>query len=89
MSSGSLAVFERNENKGNVIVLSEVKKIAIYKTLRQSAAMASGLEALAVRALDCGEATDQDLENIADLSTKLNEELNRIALVISELADTQ
>lgn len=73
--------------EGDVIPLPTTKKIAIYRNLRQSAAMASGLEALAVRALECGEATDKDLEDIADLSSRLKEELNRVALVISQLAD--
>ncbi|BBT82701.1 hypothetical protein WP8S18E11_P10080 (plasmid) [Aeromonas veronii] len=74
--------------EGEVIPLPTTKKVAIYTNLRQSAAMASGLEALAVRALECGEATDKDLEDIADLSARLKEDLNRAALVISQLADS-
>ncbi|WP_323092336.1 hypothetical protein [Aeromonas jandaei] len=73
--------------EGDVIPLPTTKKVAIHTNLRQSAAMASGLEALAVRALECGEATDKDLEDIADLSARLKEDLNRAALVISQLAD--
>lgn len=50
--------------------------------------MASGLEALAVRALECGEATGQRPRgHRADLSARLVEDLNRAALVISQLAD--
>lgn len=69
----------------NVTLFTDAKRNAIYKTLRQSAAMASGLEAMAVRALEVGESTEQDLENIADLSSALQQELNRISIVINEI----
>ncbi len=69
-----------------VVQLSDTKRTAIYKNLRQSAAMASGLEAMAVRALEVGETTEQDLESIADLSSALHQELTRISLIINELS---
>lgn len=69
-----------------VVQLSDTKRTAIYKNLRQSAAMASGLEAMAVRALEVGETTEQDLESIADLSSALHQELTRISLIINDLS---
>ncbi|EMJ7098634.1 hypothetical protein ACGRSR_17970 [Vibrio owensii] len=69
-----------------VVQLTDVKRTAIYKNLRQSAAMASGLEAMAVRALEVGETTEQDLESIADLSSALHQELTRISLIINDLS---
>lgn len=69
-----------------VVELTDVKRKVIYKNLRQSAAMASGLEAMAVRALEVGETTEQDLESIADLSSALHQELTRISLIINELS---
>lgn len=62
-----------------------VNRNVIYKDLRQTAAMASGLEALAVRALEVGETTEQDLENIADLSSALKEKLNELSTVLNDL----
>lgn len=58
----------------------------IYKNLRQCAAMASGLEAMAVRALEVGDATEQNLESIADLSTMLYQELILATIAINELS---
>lgn len=69
-----------------VVELTDVKRKVIYKNLRQYAAMASGLEAMAVRALEVGETTEQDLESIADLSSALHQELTRISLIINELS---
>jgi len=68
-----------------VKLTSEMRK-TIYTNLRQSAAMASGLEAMAVRALELGHTTEQDLDSIADLSTLLRNELSRISIVINELS---
>lgn len=82
--AGNVVAVTRPEQ--NALMLSEEKRTAIYKNLRQSAAMASGLEALAVRALEVGEPTEQTLEDIADLSSVLKEELTRISLAINELS---
>ena len=65
---------------------SNPKHTEIYKTLRQSTAMVSGMEALAVRALETGETTEQTLESIADLAASVYQQLSLATLAINELS---
>ncbi|MCF1458163.1 MAG: hypothetical protein LPH21_11600 [Shewanella sp.] len=62
------------------------QRAVIFTNLRQSAAMAAGLEALAVRALETGD-TEQALETIADMATLLHQHLSRTSQTLADLAE--
>lgn len=61
----------------------------IYRQCRRSAAMASGLEAMAVRAFEVGEATPEQLEHFAELTTLLSEQIAQMNQAIAELITTR
>ncbi len=58
----------------------------IYRQLRQGAAMASGLEAMAVRAIECGEVTTDQLDHIADLTGHLTQHLTHLSTLFADMA---
>ena len=58
----------------------------IYHNCRQAVAMAAGLEAMAVRAIESGEATEDQLERIALLSGHLLNQLDHLSNGLAELA---
>ncbi len=57
----------------------------IFTRLRQTAAMSAGLEAMAVRAIDAGEATPDQLDQIADLAGHLTEQLSNLSALFVEM----
>jgi hypothetical protein len=69
------------------LTITEIKRTAIYRELRHSAAMSQGLEALAVRALENGEATEDVLEAIADLSQALTAQITAISTALNEIVE--
>lgn len=58
---------------------------AVYCQLRQAAAMAGGLEALAIQAMEAGEASTTQLDYIAELSSHLTERLSALTHTFAEL----
>lgn len=56
----------------------------VYQQCRQSVAMAAGLEAMAVRAIEIGEATPEQVEHMAALSSLLTEQLEQLAHAFAE-----
>ena len=52
---------------------------AVYQNCRQAVAMAAGLEAMAVRAFEIGETTDDQLEHFAMLSSQLVAQLDHLS----------
>lgn len=57
----------------------------ILTRLRQTTAMAAGLEAMAERGLTEGEASPQQLDYIADLSTHLTQQLTELTQQFAEM----
>lgn len=58
----------------------------VFSRLRQTTAMAAGLEAMAERALDAGEATPEQLDRIADLATHLTQQLGELSQLFAEMS---
>ncbi|MCP1652709.1 hypothetical protein [Pseudomonas nitroreducens] len=68
-----------------VVALDTIRQQALYRQIRKGVSMAAGLEALAERALSEGEATTEDLQNIADLAAFLGQSLTQTSLAVAEL----
>lgn len=75
--------FTPADSHGTPLALN--RRQLIYTRLRQTAAMSSGLEALATRAIDDGEATPEQLDHIAELSGHLTEQLSYLSRLFMEL----
>lgn len=71
-----------------VVALDTRRQQALYRQIRTGVSMAAGLEALAERALSEGEATPEDLQNIADLAAILGKTLTQTSMAVAELQAT-
>ncbi|SER26209.1 hypothetical protein SAMN04244573_03238 [Azotobacter beijerinckii] len=77
------------QNKPLATVLSgaathftEVSQTALFRELTKKAAMAAGIEALALRIMETGDTVS--LERIADLATALTAELDQLAATVQQ-----
>lgn len=70
----------------DTFALSLDRRQLIYTRLRQSAAMASGLEAIAHRAIDNGECTPEQLDHIAELAGHMTEQLATLSALFIEMS---
>jgi hypothetical protein len=66
-------------------VVSQKQRQLVYQQCRQSVALAAGLEAMAVRAIEIGEATADQVEHMAQLSSLLTEQLEQLSAAFVEL----
>lgn len=73
---------------GLSLAFNKPNQEALYKNLRATAATAAGIEALAIQALEAEDSTEC-LEYIADLSTRLKEEMNQLSVIVAELEPNQ
>lgn len=58
----------------------------IFTRLRRTTAMAAGLEAMAEKALDDGEASPEQLDRLADLATHLTQQLSELSQQFAEMS---
>lgn len=58
----------------------------IFTRLRRTTAMAAGLEAMAEKALDEGEASPEQLDRLADLATHLTQQLSELSHQFAEMS---
>ncbi len=70
---------------GEPFAVTLERRQLIYRQLRQAAAMASGLEAMAVRAIEAGEATPEQLDHIADLTGHLTQHLTQLSTLFADM----
>ena len=87
MNSGLLATFPSLSTSGAIVPFNDESQTAIYQSLGMKAAMAAGIEALAMRAIENGD-TDC-LDRIALLATSLAAELDKLAVVVLQLKAEQ
>ncbi len=57
----------------------------IYRQIRQAAAMAAGVEAIATQAIEANDATPDQLDHIADLAGHLTEHLNQLSGLFADM----
>lgn len=87
MNSGLLATSPSLSISGAVVPFNEDSRTTICQSLGMKAAMAAGIEALAMRAIENGD-TDC-LDHIAHLATRLAAELENLAAVVHQLKAEQ
>ncbi|MEQ5770032.1 hypothetical protein NFH98_20890 [Halomonas sp. H33-56] len=68
--------------------LSTLSARSLHREIRRNAALAGGIEAIAERAIDEGEATQEQLEHLGDLSRQVREDLTSMAVAVAEMAGT-
>lgn len=68
---------------GAVVVFDDQSQTALFQSLQHKAATAAGIEALAMRAIETGEA--DSLDRIASLATGLAAELDQLAALVLQL----
>lgn len=89
MSTGNLAHLNTSQtlttSSGSkaVTVFDEKSQTALFQSLERKAAMAAGIEALAMRAIETGE--EVSLERIASLATALAAELDQLAAAVLQI----
>lgn len=81
MSSGSLASLD---NATSVAIFSEEHRRALVSQMNHKAAVISGIEALAARAIETGDTADA-LESIADIAVVLAAEMRKLAVITGQL----
>lgn len=62
---------------------------SLHREIRRNVAIAGGIEAIVGRAIDEGEATQEQLEHLVDLSRQVREDLSSMAVAVAELAGRQ
>ncbi|MBK3511293.1 hypothetical protein [Pseudomonas sp. MF6747] len=81
MSSGSLASLD---HPTAVSIFTEENRRALVSQINHKAAIVSGIEALAARAIETGDTTEA-LESIADIAVVLAAEMRKLAVVTGQL----
>lgn len=61
-------------------------KAVVFSRLRRTTAVAAGLEAMAEKALDDGEASSEQLEHLANMAAHLTQQLGELSQQFAEMS---